>query len=92
MDGGVATVPLGQPVILFGGRVPPNGFVVSGATNCFVNDNGPASQGIGFYLVADVVFTVNGSPGAWSGTSISPHGYKPMGPVSIWCNFAARGW
>jgi hypothetical protein len=104
MDGGVATVPNGQSTILFDGMVPPNGYMIRvyavtygfGGTNCFVNDNGPAGQGVGFYLVGDV-----GNNAFTSGTFTSPHGYKPMGPVSIWCQnrpnptpalLAARAW
>jgi hypothetical protein len=64
MDGGVATVTTGQPAVtLFGGRVPPNGFIVRVFTTngypvpngvyCFVNDNGPAGSGVGFYMPPD---------------------------------------
>lgn len=106
MDGGVATVQGGETSTLFGGKVPPNGFMVRvfadthygpPATGCFVNDNGPAvGNGIGFYLVPDTIAEVN-----LSGTFISPQGYKPIGPVSIACailqagtivRLTARGW
>jgi hypothetical protein len=104
MDGGVAQVLPGMSTVLFGGKVPPNGFMVRvyavsygfSGTNCFVNDNGPAGLGVGFYVVGDM-----GNNAYTSGTFTTPHGYKPMGPVSIWCQFrpnptptplAARGW
>lgn len=101
MDGGVATIPNAVSTTLFQGMVPPNGFMVRvfvNSTNtygqsvfCFVNDHGPASLGGGFYMVTEGTFV--------SGTFISPPGYKPIGPVSIWCAVpggtlyvAARGW
>jgi hypothetical protein len=106
MDGGVTTVPEAQIVTLFGGKVPPNGFMVRVFTDtkygpigagCFVNDNGPAAtNGVGFYLVPDTIAEFNAS-----GTFISPQGYKPIGPVSIACailqagtivRLIARGW
>jgi hypothetical protein len=106
MDGGVATVPNGSSVTLFGGKMPPNGFMIrvfapngystdTGATACFINDNGPASLGVGFYVIGDVL-TSPAQP--ISGTFATPQGYKPIGPVSIWCQtgstgyLAARGW
>jgi hypothetical protein len=106
MDGGVATVPGGSSVTLFGGNVPPNGFMVRVYSSnssygpppnaCFVNDNGAAGQGVGFFLVPDIILVYNGQVGTDSATFASPHGYKPMGPVSIWCSYsvslAARGW
>jgi hypothetical protein len=108
MDGGVATVPNGSSVTLFGGRVPPNGFMIRVFVNgyglgisCFVNDNGPAGQGIGFFSVPDRPFTNGTTAVVSSGTFTSPHGYKPIGPVSIYCQnnggpetifVAARGW
>jgi hypothetical protein len=120
LDGGVTTVPNASSTTLFGGMVPPNGFLIRVFVNngnygvlfpngnygtvCFVNDNGPAGQGVGFYMVPEIAITVPGAsdtlPSSVVVTSAifaSPHGYKPMGPVSIWCNgatvnLAARGW
>jgi hypothetical protein len=95
-----------------GQTVPPNGFVVHvfaynanlsagygyPGEYCFLNDNGPASLGGGFYILPDQVTAGTGTPTV-SGTFASPHGYKPIGPVSIWCQnignalyVAARGW
>jgi hypothetical protein len=109
MDGGVATAPNGASTMLFKGNVPPNGFMirlflngapyggnVSNATVCFVNDNGAAAFGAGFYMLPDTSSTV-------VATFQTPFGYKPIGPVSIWCQnsgtyanatiyLAARGW
>jgi hypothetical protein len=117
MDGGVTTMPNQQSTTLFGGKVPPNGFMtriftygyavinssgtILGPT-CFVNDNGAAGNGIGFYLVPDIATSIAPQgEGTWSysATFTSPPGYKPIGPVSIYCinpagpmALAARGW
>jgi hypothetical protein len=83
---------------LFKGAVPPNAFMVRvvgtnvNGTGCVVNDNGPANgNGVaisGFVMVPDL--------GNQISTFITPPGYKPIGPVSIWCSVAqyvaARGW
>ena len=80
--------------LLFGGAVPPNGFMAqingtAGTGQCRVNDNGPAGpngHGIGG-------FAFGGIPPA---LFITPQGYKPIGPISIWCDapvtVEARGW
>jgi hypothetical protein len=80
--------------LLFGGAVPPNGFMAqingtAGTGQCRVNDNGPAGpngHGIGG-------FAFGGIPPA---LFITPPGYKPIGPVSVWCDapvtVEARGW
>jgi hypothetical protein len=102
------TMALGVPqaITLFNGATPPNGFMVrvvaessdgsSGygypnKTLCFINDSGTAASGVGFYLTPD--------PNGYSATFTTPVGYKPIGPVSIWCgvrnataSLAARGW
>jgi hypothetical protein len=92
---GSATVPCGTSTMLFGGAVPPNGFMVQsagGAAAIIVNDNGPAQ-------VSTISSTTSGfSPG--QSTFTSPPGYKPMGPVSVFAYscpgstayVAARGW
>ena len=101
-------VPLGPPqaVTLFNGATPPNGFTVQvyvnstnvppyglpNATLCFINDNGIANDGTGFFIRPD--------PDGYTATFITPVGYKPMGPVSVWCGLrnassgtlTARGW
>jgi hypothetical protein len=94
-----------QAFTLFNGATPPNGFMVrvfvtttdtSGYgypnTQCFINDNGTAALDVGFYMTPDA----NG----YSATFNTPVGYKPIGPVSVWCgvknatgaSLAARGW
>jgi hypothetical protein len=101
------TLQYGTSTTLFGGQVPPNGFLIRvfglyGGTSqvaCFVTDHGQAGSGIGFYMVGDNPNNIGLAPSA---TFASPYGYKPMGPVSIWCgytgsvppnvSFAARGW
>jgi hypothetical protein len=80
-DGSVVVQP-NVSTTLFGGITPPNGFIVQVAfpTNggsCFVNDNGPAASFSGFQLLPPVFF-------------VTPLGYKPMGPVSIFCNNTAQ--
>jgi hypothetical protein len=117
IDGGVVTVPNQQSTTLFGGTVPPNGFIVrvfayayamvssSGTIlgpTCFVNDHGAAGQGNGFYMVPDIATSIGPQgQGTWSysATFASPPGYKPIGPISIYCvnpagpmSVAARGW
>jgi hypothetical protein len=76
IDGSMYPAPVSKSVLLFGGITPPNGFslgTISGQF-CFVNDHGPAGDGIGFVF----------GPGG-SFTYTTPPGYKPMGPVSIYC-------
>jgi hypothetical protein len=90
---------------LFKGAVPPNAFMVRAYNNgelCVVNDNGPAGANTnsgtvtaGFSLLRDAG-SGGSAPNTVSNTFITPPGYKPMGPVSIWCQgpafAAARGW
>ena len=92
MDGSI-NVAAQTSTTLFKGAVPPNAFMVrvgyDGSSLCVVNDNGPATNvPSGFLMVPDF--------GLQSATFITPPGYKPIGPVSIWCNVAqyvaARGW
>jgi hypothetical protein len=102
-----SSIGLGPPqaFTLFNGAIPPNGFMVrvfvqSTAsppygfpnTQCFITDNGSAAASVGFYMTPDA----NG----YSTTFITPVGYKPIGPVSVWCGvknasgaqLEARGW
>jgi hypothetical protein len=72
IDGSVI-LSCGTPTLLFGGAVPPNGFMVQVVRNeLVVNDNGPAGwdppQGI---------HVLNGAP-----PFVTPPGYTPIGPVS----------
>jgi hypothetical protein len=82
--------------LLFAGAVPPNGFMVqinSGqSAHCLANDNGsagPTGNGSSNYAG----FAFGGIPPA---LFITPQGYKPIGPISIWCDapvtVEARGW
>jgi hypothetical protein len=72
---------------LFNGVVPPNGFMVQVDVNtdlCYVSDNLPAN---GQYSPTPEGFKLGG---IWietpqPGMFVTPPGYKPMGPVSIWC-------
>jgi hypothetical protein len=101
-----SNIGLGAPtaVTLFNGATPPNGFMVRifvqstltppyGYPNneCYINDNGTAAASVGFYMTPDA----NG----YTSTFITPVGYKPIGPVSVFCRIinstgylAARGW
>jgi hypothetical protein len=88
---GSAAVPGNVSTMLFNGAVPPNGFLVqlgiAGGYRCWVNDNGPANVNSGFML--------DGTPGSEI-TFVTPAAYRPMGPVSIFCEVSvgifARGW
>jgi hypothetical protein len=91
----------GQSVVLFNGAVPPNGFMVQINAQgqlplfCAVNDNGPASLNTqtGFLFGgANISFATN-QPSA-AHVFVTPPGYKPMGPVSVYCqaSFEYRGW
>lgn len=90
MDGSMV-IPNGVSTLLFNGAVPPNGFMLqSMGAICFVNDNGTASTQAGF------VFGGNGT--AYFDVFVTPPGYKPIGPVSVFCApggptyLSARGW
>lgn len=98
--GGSLTINGGISTPLFNGAVPPNGFMVQlnspselGNT-CYVNDNGPANGNNappnGFIIGGGAV----SSPVPF--LFVTPPGYKPIGPVSIWCAnglyVEARGW
>jgi hypothetical protein len=88
---------------LFGGAVPPNGFMVQtdvdipaagGDSNfftfCLVNDDGPVdANGKGFEVVAGS----RGSPAPVGVSSmfVTPPGYRPMGPVTIACDITQGG-
>jgi hypothetical protein len=104
MDGGVTVTSAGGST-LFGGKVPPNGFMVrvfagdalinlQNPPFCYVNDGG---SGAGLPLVPDAVITIGSQAFSTSLSFASPYGYKPMGPVSIFCDngtplLVARGW
>ena len=95
MDGSI-NVAAQTSTTLFKGAVPANAFMVRTQGNpengngCVVNDNGPANGNgaAGFVMVPDL--------GLQSATFVTPTGYKPIGPVSIWCTVAqyvaARAW
>jgi hypothetical protein len=92
---GSAAVPCESSTMLFGGAVPPNGFMLQGADGTLlVSDNGPANfdemsgSYTGFVMSGQTIF-------------ITPAGYKPMGPVSVFARcgtttgtfpVAARAW
>ena len=83
---------------LFNGVVPPNGFMVqlNGSSEfgdiCWVNDNGPATPNPPTGFLVGGLFSNTPLPF----TFVTPPGYKPIGPVSIWCNnslyIETRGW
>ncbi len=98
----VPNAPMGGTVIinagtnlLFGGVVPPNGFMVQinliTGTDCWVTDNGPGGQANGFHLGGFIGPNIMG-PALF----VTPPGYKPMGPVSVYCTggilMEVRGW
>jgi hypothetical protein len=100
--GGIVLVGPGA-TLLFGGVTPQNGFMVqindqgSAGNVCYVSDNGPAQgstqphNGFMFGGVASTVFLYEATP-----LFKTPTGYKPMGPVSVWCPgslyIETRGW
>jgi hypothetical protein len=104
IDGTTFNFPCGVSFLLFGGAVPPNGFMVQpvgfGGV-VVINDNGPAGFDFthnlptgGFYLQS----SSNNPP--VSLIFVTGPGYKPMGPVSLFtttCSppggyIAARAW
>jgi hypothetical protein len=90
----------GATVVLFNGVVPPNGFMVqinfqfALPTLCYVNDNGTTSANRPGFLFggANISFATN-QPSA-AHVFVTPPGYKPMGPVSVYCQapIEYRGW
>jgi hypothetical protein len=97
--GGPLTVNGGIAASLFNGVTPPNGFMVQMNTpnelgnTCYVSDNGPANGNaappVGFIIGGNVT-------GATPFLFVTPPGYKPMGPVTVWCAqglyIETRGW
>ncbi len=87
VDGSSSVISGGSAQLLFGGTTPVNGYLISNnsagtLTNC---DVGTASSGGASIPIA---------PGE---TYVTPPGYKPAGPVSLWGGttsqvFAARRW
>jgi hypothetical protein len=77
---GSTTITCNTSTMLFGGAVPPNGFMVQTQPSgvIWINDNGPAGISQGFAAL-DYRYGVSES------TFITPSGYKPMGPVSVFC-------
>ncbi len=67
----------------------------SGWRNGPANGNGPLPLGFPFGG-AGGVGAVPGLPATSPGPFVTPFGYKPMGPVSVWCRNGAsieyRGW
>jgi hypothetical protein len=83
-DGSVVVQP-NVSTTLFGGITPPNGFTVQGFSptlgfQCWVNDKGAAALDTGFEIL-----NAPASPSLFT----TPLGYKPMGPVSIFCSVGA---
>jgi hypothetical protein len=89
MDGSMNIAPF-TSTTLFNGATPPNGFMVQVASGigCAINDNGSAngfSAVKGFLTVGPDLF-------------VTPPGYRPIGPVNIFCGGSAstyvnaRGW
>jgi hypothetical protein len=98
MGGSLVVGPGATP--LFNGAVPPNGFMVQINSQgelgnlCYVNDNGPATANppTGFLIGGWNSANLPTSPSIF----VTPPGYKPIGPVSVWCPgslyIEARGW
>jgi hypothetical protein len=77
---GTVQVTTGKSTVLFDGITPSNGFSVAGqlGTECYVNDDGPASLTTGFFIFSGTIYT-------------TPFGYKPIGPVSVFCDPSVGG-
>ena len=87
-DGSGAVATGGSAQLLFGGIAPAHGFLVqnNSAAALWISDVGTASAG-----GASIQLAANG------GTFMTPSGYKPAGPVSLYGattgqTFAARRW
>jgi len=87
VDGSATVVAGGTAQTLFAGFVPLNGYLVANNSSAtlYVSDVGAATSGAASIpITAGAVF-------------ITPSGYKPAGPVSLWGGvtgqaFAARRW
>ncbi|HEY7387240.1 MAG TPA: hypothetical protein VH640_01945 [Bryobacteraceae bacterium] len=95
---GSRTVTCKTATMLFGGAVPPNGFFVNSVFPITINDNGPASQTPNSWNMSGIYLPGTSSPGGM-GTFVTPQGYAPMGPVTVFaaCDggtvyVAARAW
>jgi hypothetical protein len=77
---GTVQVTTGKSTVLFDGITPSNGFSVAGqlGTECYVNDDGPASLTTEFFIFSGAIYT-------------TPFGYKPIGPVSVFCDPSVGG-
>src|SRR6516164_1654317 len=74
IDGSATVVAGGTAQTLFAGSVPINGYLVANNSSAtiYVSDVGPATSGsASIPIAAGAVF-------------VTPSGYKPAGPVSIW--------
>jgi hypothetical protein len=87
-DGSGTVASGGNAQTLFGGAVPANGFLVQNNSSAvlWICDTGAASNG-----GASLQLAANG------GIFVTPSGYKPAGPVSLYGGttgqaFAARRW
>src|ERR1700746_328859 len=97
MDGSMA-IQGGVTTTLFNGIVPPNGFMVQFYFSaCLVNDNGPAFSSNPGPNQMPGGFTASGGNGVSAPSIfITPPGYKPIGPVTVYCGgpnlVEARAW
>jgi hypothetical protein len=100
---GSLIVPANTATVLFGGKVPPNGFTIqlygNGTPQCIVNDHGPPFNPPGTNGPSGFVIPQTGGAAPLTyGFPIftTPPGYKPIGPVSIYCYASVsaeiRGW
>jgi hypothetical protein len=100
--GGTVLTNTGTP--LFGGWVPPNGFMIQMNVYdeqppvCWINDNPNATNPLG----GPTGFMVGGAIGNYPVAApapilfVTPPGYRPMGPVTVSCLTQTwaevRGW
>jgi hypothetical protein len=91
--GGTVLSNTGTP--LFGGWVPPNGFMAQlngsniGQPACWINDNpnpvNPGSGNTGFVIGGTIGNYPTSAPNAV--LFVTPPGYKPMGPLMLNCSY-----
>jgi hypothetical protein len=82
--------------MLFGGAIPPNGFWIQVLPEVhpirpiivWVNDNGPINEDPRKSLPGAFELSVDTS----GNTLVTPAGYKPMGPVSIFITGCQGGY
>jgi hypothetical protein len=90
--GGTVVSNTGTP--LFGGWVPPNGFMAQlngsnmGQPACWINDNPNPTNSLGGFTGFVIGGTIGNYPTSAPNSVlfVTPPGYKPLGPLMLNCN------